>query len=179
MCKEAQRGAIGGGRGQRLALGSDAVRADEFREALARWASGVTVVATEHEGQRWGLTASALTSVSLAPALVLVCVDRRAESSEALRRASGFGISVLAAGQQSEALQMARSGSNKFDGLSFSAGAVNGQPLLAGALAQLECRRYRVDDGGDHLIVVGEVLAAYTREGAPLIYYHRGFRTVG
>ncbi|RYE90501.1 MAG: flavin reductase [Myxococcales bacterium] len=155
------------------------MRSDEFREALARWASGVTVVATEHEGQRHGLTASAFTSVSLSPALILVCVDRRTDSSEALQRAAGFGVSVLAASQESEALQMARPGPTKFDGLPFVRGPVTGQPLLAGALAHLECRTYRIDDGGDHLIVLGEVLAVTTGESSALVYYRRGFHPVG
>ena len=145
---------------------------------MSRWASGVTVVATEHEGQRWGLTASAFTSVSLEPPLVLVCVDRRAESAEALRQSSGFGVSVLADSQQDEALRMARSGADKFAGLPFFPGIESGQPLLEGALAHFECRLYRVDDGGDHLLVLGEVLAAHTHDRTPLLYYHRSFRTV-
>ena len=155
-----------------------AVRPDQFREALSRWASGVTVVATEHEGVRSGLTASAFTSVSLEPSLVLVCVERRAESAEALRRAATFGISILAESQQGEALQMARSGHEKFDGLPFFAGPVTGQPLLEGALAHFECRLFRIDEGGDHLLVLGEVLAAHTHDRTPLVYYHRGFHGV-
>lgn len=148
---------------------------DDFREALACWASGVTVVATEFEGRRYGLTASSFTSVSLTPPLILVCVDRRAESCEALRRAGQFGLSVLAAGQDAEALRMARSGEDKFDGLRFLQGAL-GQPLLEGALAHLECRTFRVDDAGDHVILLGEVLSASVLPREPLLYYQRRFR---
>lgn len=168
-----------GGRGARPAVGSRPVQADDFREALARWASGVTVVATEHEGLRHGMTASAFTSVSLSPSLILVCVDRRTDSCEALQHAAGFGVSLLAASQEGEALQMARPGPTKFDGLPFVPGPVTGQPLLAGALAHLECRTYRIDDGGDHLIVIGEVLAVSLSESPALVYYRRGFHAVG
>lgn len=139
----------------------------------------MTVVATEHQGQRSGLTASSFTSVSLTPPLVLVCVDLRAESCEALRRSPYFGVSVLAAGQEAAALRMARPGADKFDGLPFSPGATCGQPLLAGALGHLECRLYRADEAGDHLIVLGEVLAAHTHPAEPLLYYHRQFRALG
>lgn len=152
---------------------------DGFREAMSRWASGVTVVTTVHEGGRSGLTASAFSSVSLDPPLVLVCVDRRAESCEPLRRSAHFGVSVLAAEQQAAALQMARSGEDKFAGLPFVVGPVASQLLLEGALAQLECRTYRADEAGDHIIVLGEVLAVHVREAEPLVYFHRRFRGLG
>lgn len=148
---------------------------DDFRETLARWASGVTVVATEDQGFRYGLTASSFTSVSLSPPLILVCVDLLAESCEALRRSRSFAVSILAADQESEALQMARSGESKFDGLRFLPGDF-GQPLLEGALAHLECRTFRADEAGDHLLLLGEVQLARTFSGEPLVYYQRRFR---
>lgn len=149
---------------------------DDFREALARWASGVTVVATTLEGRRYGLTASSFTSVSLSPPLVLVCVDRRAESCDALLRSGRFGVSLLAADQQDDALRMARADQDKFDGLRFRDGEHLGQPLLEGALAHLECRLFRADEAGDHLLFLGEVCAVNVAEGAPLLYFQRRFR---
>jgi len=152
------------------------VQNDDFREALGRWASGVTVVATENQGRRAGLTASSFTSVSLDPPLILVCIDRRAESCEARRLAPHFAVSILATGQEPTALQMARPGPDKFAGLAFSPGSLHGQPLVDGALVHLECRNHRVDEGGDHLILLGEVLAARTFDASPLVYFYRRFR---
>ncbi|MCU0658938.1 MAG: flavin reductase family protein [Polyangiaceae bacterium] len=152
---------------------------EEFKEALASWATGVTVVATEWEGHRYGLTASSFTSVSLTPPLVLICVDRRAESCEALLRAGSFGVSILALGQEAAAMQMARSGEQKFEGLPFEPGPTLGQPLLRGALAHLECRTFRADDAGDHVLLLGEVHAARTHEGSPLLYARRRFHGLG
>ena len=155
------------------------VNLDDFKAALASWATGVTVVATELDGRRFGLTASSFTSVSLEPPLVLVCIDRRAESCEALLRSGRFAVSILAAGQDAPAMQMARPGEQKFDGLPFRAGEALGQPLLDGALARLECRTFRTDDAGDHVLLLGEVVAASAAEGEPLLYFRRRFRALG
>jgi flavin reductase (DIM6/NTAB) family NADH-FMN oxidoreductase RutF len=152
------------------------VTQDAFREALARWASGVTVVATSLEGRLFGLTASSFTSVSMTPPLILVCIDLRSESCEALRRSGAFGVSVLAAGQQEQALRMARPGEDKFEGLAFRSGAGLGQPLLEGALAHLECHTFRAEEAGDHLLLLGEVCEAGVQDREPLLYFLRRFR---
>jgi flavin reductase (DIM6/NTAB) family NADH-FMN oxidoreductase RutF len=152
------------------------VTPDDFRETLACWASGVTVVATTLEGRRYGLTASSFTSVSLAPPLVLVCVDRRAESCDALLRSGRFGVSLLAAGSAGRGAPDGPADQDKFDGLRFRDGEHLGQPLLEGALAHLECRLFRADEAGDHLIFLGEVCAVSVSEGAPLLYFQRRFR---
>lgn len=83
---------------------------------------------------------------------------------------------MLAAHQQEQAIRMARSGEDKFDGLAFRSGAGLGQPLLEGALAHLECRTFRAEEAGDHLILLGEVWQASVQDGAPLLYFLRGFR---
>lgn len=132
------------------------------------------MVTAEADGKPSGLTASSFTSVSLAPPLILVCVDVRADSYAVLRKATHFGVSILAEGQGAAAKQMSSKGGDKFDGLVFSRGEA-GQLLLDGALAHLECRAYRVDDAGDHALVLGEVLSARSFEQAPMLYYRRQF----
>jgi flavin reductase (DIM6/NTAB) family NADH-FMN oxidoreductase RutF len=152
----------------------DLVASTAFREALSRWATGVAVVTCEQGGERAGLTVSSFTSVSLDPPLVLFCLDLRAESRGLLERAGGFAVSLLGQGQQEIGMQMAQRGASKFAGVPTRPG-VSGHPLIEGALAHLECRTDRIIEAGDHLILIGEVLAAAAHEGSPLLYFNRRF----
>lgn len=150
--------------------------ASAFKAALARWASGVTVVTCQGAGgEPVGFTATSFSSVSLDPPLVLVCLDQHAESHVAFARADFMTISVLAAGQGDVAMRMAKRGAGKFEGVVTRRGARTGGLLVEGALATLECRMHARLDGGDHTILVGEVLEAAVSEGEPLLYYQRRF----
>lgn len=152
------------------------VAPDVFKRTLARMAGGVTVVSAAHAGRRYGFTASSFTSVSLHPPLVLVCAARRLEVLAAIEAAGAFGVSVLGAHQQ--ALGMRFAGllgdlDDRFAGVE-SATAVTSSPLLPGSVACLDCRLWRLYDGGDHTIVVGEVVHAQTSDAAdPLLYGDR------
>lgn len=147
-----------------------------FRDALSRWASGVTIVTCRSTGGvLQGFTASSFSSLSLDPPLVLVCLDKRAGSHPAFVEASSWAISVLAADQAELALQLASHAPDKFEGVEMIAGVVTGLPLFAGAIAHLECRAHERLSGGDHTILVGEVLRAEVYEGAPLLHYRRSF----
>ncbi len=149
---------------------------DEFRHVLSHFASGVTVVTTwDADGRPTGLTASAFTSVSLDPPLILVCVDQKAQSYPALRASGRFAINILAAEHESVSQHFASTSANKFDTVPYRAGAL-GLPLLPEALAHLECRTVQAYPGGDHTIFVGEVEAAQTGEGEPLLHF-RGLYT--
>lgn len=149
----------------------------DFKRVMGCFASGVTVVTTlDGEGRPAGLTASAFSSVSLAPPLVLVCVAHTAQSYPALRDADRFAVNVLAADQEAVSSRFAArqpTGSEKFDGLAYERGTL-GAPLLDGALAHLECSAVHAYPGGDHTIFVGQVEAARYRDGdgaEPLLYY--------
>jgi flavin reductase (DIM6/NTAB) family NADH-FMN oxidoreductase RutF len=143
----------------------------EFRAALRLFAAGVTVVTTrDEEGRPTGLTASAFTSVSLDPPLVLVCVDRAATAHPSVLCHGWFAINVLARGQEALSRQFAVSSGDKFTGVGYRAGLA-GLPLLDGALATLQCRLVQDHDGGDHSIFVGQVEQAAARAGAPLVYF--------
>lgn len=148
----------------------------EFRRVMGHLASGVTVVAGRDDGgQPCGLTASAVASVSLEPTLVLVCIERGADSHDAIVGGGSFSISVLAHDQERIARRFAEvAQEEKFVGMPWRE-ENSGAPVLDGALAWLDCRVWATYPGGDHTIVVGEVLAGNAREGAPLLYYRGGY----
>lgn len=148
-----------------------------FRNALARFASGVTVVTTiDSGGTPVGFTASAFSSLSLDPPLVLVCLEKKAESHAAFAETEHFAISVLAEGQGDTAWRFAKRGTNKFAGFETERGEATGMPLVPDAHVQLECRMYERLPGGDHTILIGEVLSARSDdESAPLVHYNRLF----
>jgi flavin reductase len=134
----------------------------------------VAIVATlTRSGAPCGLTANAVAAVSLTPPLVLACVERSADSHDALREAGAFSINILAAGSDAIARRFAGDDvPGKFRGVLYHS-EVSGVPILDDALAWVDCRVHAGYDGGDHTIFVGEVLAAGAREGEPLLY-HRG-----
>jgi flavin reductase (DIM6/NTAB) family NADH-FMN oxidoreductase RutF len=143
----------------------------EFRRALGQFATGVTVVTTRTaSGRPAGLTVNSFCSVSLAPPLVLVCIDRRSDSHAALAESGVFNISVLSEDQQDVSRRFATAGPAKFEGVALPTGE-NGAPIVPEALAVLECRVHATHDGGDHLIYVGEVTRLQHRPGRPLLYH--------
>ena len=146
----------------------------EFRDALGRFATGITVVTTLNAaGQPVGLTASSFNSVSLSPPLVLWSLGHGASTMAAFQACSHYAIHVLAADQLALANQFAQRGIDRFAGVDHCAG-LTGAPLLRGALATFECRNRSQHDEGDHVIFVGEVQHCHPlREAAPLLY-HRG-----
>lgn len=142
-----------------------------FRDALGNFATGVTVVtARAEDGALAGVTANSFNSVSLDPPLILWSLDRSSESLKVLENASHFCVHILAEGQNDLCMKFARSGDDKFDGVEFSEG-LGGAPVFAGCLAHFECRNVVHHDGGDHVIIVGEVERFETAEGEPLIFF--------
>jgi flavin reductase (DIM6/NTAB) family NADH-FMN oxidoreductase RutF len=119
-----------------------------FREALAQFGSGVTVVTARGSVGPVGFTASAFTSVSLAPPLVLVCVAGRASAHDVVVAADAFGVNVLSERQQWVAEQFARSGVDRFERVPLRAEHPGGVPLVEGAIVHLGCRRYAAQRGG-------------------------------
>ncbi|MBL8998388.1 MAG: flavin reductase family protein [Gemmatimonadetes bacterium] len=146
---------------------------DRFRSALGRFASGVTVLTMrDADGKDHGMTATAFSSLSLDPPLVLVCVDRSASMAGPLEGATHLAVNLLAHGQEDVSRRFAEKDVDRFAGVEVVRG-IGEVPLIDGAIAHLECRIHARHPGGDHVIVVGEVLDARAHEGEPLIY-HRG-----
>jgi flavin reductase (DIM6/NTAB) family NADH-FMN oxidoreductase RutF len=156
-----------------------AIDPDEFRAALGRFASGVTILTARDSGgggRDHGMTVSAFCSASLVPPIVLACIDRVAEMYDVLHKASHFGISILAEGQEALSRRFAElpSGGARFDGIGYTR-AESGVVLLDDALAHLECRRLDRHDAGDHAIFLGEVQWVRYRQNRPLLYYRGGY----
>jgi flavin reductase (DIM6/NTAB) family NADH-FMN oxidoreductase RutF len=152
---------------------------DTFRAVLGRFASGVTVVtATDGERQDHGMTVSAFCSLSLAPPLVLVCIDRAASMHDLLQQGVAFAVNILSAGQEAVSRRFSTGDPpNRFDGLGYTRGQT-GVPLLDDVLAWLECRVATRHEEGDHTVVVGRVETAGARQERPLLYYRGGYATL-
>jgi flavin reductase (DIM6/NTAB) family NADH-FMN oxidoreductase RutF len=151
------------------------VSPDQFRLALGRFASGVTVITVPTaEGGVHGMTASAFCSVSLRPPLVLVCVDHLAETYLHLREVCCFGVSILK--QEQEALSEFFADPERNPDAAYRLGITykkmeSGMPVLAEALAQIDCTVVESYPAGDHHIFVGQVNEISVNEGAPLLYF--------
>lgn len=166
--------------------GSDAVAAaqaarvdaGEYRAAFGQFATGIAVVTTAHQGSLHAMTVNSLTSVSLDPLLVLVCVERRARFHDAIVAAGRWAVSVLGAGGEDASTWFATRGrplTDQLAGHDWRPGPVTGLPVLASAISSLEVVTADVHPGGDHVIVVGEVVGVDAGDdtAAPLLY-HRG-----
>jgi flavin reductase (DIM6/NTAB) family NADH-FMN oxidoreductase RutF len=151
---------------------------EEFRRALSRFASGVTVVTTKDaDGKLYGITVSAFCSVSLEPPLVLVCIERTTGSHQALAASMRFVVNILRENQQNLSNHFASPSDDKFAGVEFRAG-IEQIPVLTGALANLECRLHNSYESGDHTIYVGEIENAIVDDGNPLLYFHGNYRKI-
>ncbi|MGR3435327.1 MAG: flavin reductase family protein [Shimia sp.] len=136
-----------------------------FRNALGRFATGVTVVTAPGPV---GITANSFASLSLDPPLVLWSPARSSRRFDAFVQAASFAVHVIGEERQTVAEAFVRDGA-AFDGLDWCEDA-EGVPLIAGCLARFRCRTHAVHEGGDHAIVVGEVTEVETTEGAPLVF---------
>ena len=151
------------------------VEPDDFKAALGRWASGITVVTAQGPDGPVGLTASAFSSLSLHPPLVLVCIGKASYHHEHFVQAPGFGVHILDATQEEVSNTFAFKREDRFAGLEVQEGPL-GVPLLPGGLARLACELHDVVEGGDHSIVIGRVLQADVGDGAPLAWWQGGYR---
>ncbi len=163
-----------------------AVTPEEFKGALRRWASGVTVITARVGEVDIGMTASSFSSLSLAPPQVLVCVAKTAGIHGALGGAGGFGVTVLAEDQMELSNRFAGrfpAGQDRFADLALTRGPFSGAALLPGGLVTLDCRVVHAFDGGDHTIFVGEVehvAPSETLEAHQALLYLAGrYRKVG
>jgi 3-hydroxy-9,10-secoandrosta-1,3,5(10)-triene-9,17-dione monooxygenase reductase component len=144
---------------------------NELRRAMGCFATGVTVITTRDQaGRPFGLTANAVTSLSLVPPLLLICVDRKAETFPHFFDSKIFVLNILAEDQEEVSRRFASSGGEKFAGLDYRLGKL-GTPVLSGTLGHIECRIIETIEGGDHVIHIGEVDEVEWREGRPLLFY--------
>lgn len=143
----------------------------EFRNALGNFATGVTIVTAKGEnGEMVGVTASSFNSVSLDPPLILWSLDRNSSSLQIIEAASHFCVHILNESQGDECMAFAKSGADQFSSLECGEG-LGGAPLIDDCLARFECRNVVHHDGGDHVIIVGEVERFEVQDGEPLIFF--------
>jgi flavin reductase (DIM6/NTAB) family NADH-FMN oxidoreductase RutF/DNA-binding FadR family transcriptional regulator len=152
----------------------EAVDADLFRHVVGHLASGVTVVTTRVDGRDHGMTASSVTSLSMDPPMMLACINNAVPTATAIERSGRFTVNVLGQAHGDLAYQFATPGPDKFDGVPIDRGA-GGVPLLANAIASLECEVTEQVLGGTHSVFLGHVISATARDGAPLTYFRGGF----
>lgn len=147
--------------------------AREFRNTMGRFATGVTIITTvDDKGELFGVTANSFSSLSLDPPLVLFCLDLKAMSFDAFNSAAHFNINILADTQQDLSSHFAKSGTDKWAGMDYET-SDSGCAILPGCLTTLECRKREIFDGGDHIIVVGEVekFSNDAGDNRPLLFY--------
>jgi flavin reductase (DIM6/NTAB) family NADH-FMN oxidoreductase RutF len=152
-----------------------------FRLAAGRFPTGILVISTSLGGVPHSMTVSAFTSVSLDPLLVLFCAEKIARFHDAVLAAGTWAVSVLDEDSEKLSRWLATRGrplGGQLDGVAYHPGPLTGAPILDGALSALECRTTAVHDGGDHSIVVGEVIGVTPPrpDGRPLVYYAGRYR---
>lgn len=161
---------------QTACMNAPAFDASVFRSAMGAFATGVAVVLANHDERLHGMTVNSLTSVSLDPPLLLVCPRRGSTTGRAMTSSGSFVVNILDIHQRDIAARFVGDFANRFDGLDLGQSS-RGFPVLAKALAHFDCVVRNVYEGGDHEIVVGEVVSCTQRAGSPLLFYRGRFGT--
>jgi flavin-dependent trigonelline monooxygenase, reductase component len=151
------------------------IEKNELRRAMGHFATGVTVITTrDEEGQPFGLTANAISSLSLVPPLILICVDKSADTYPYFARSKVFAVNILSEDQETISRRFATSGIEKFEGTGYHKNEM-GCAILDGVVGHLDCRIVNSFDAGDHTIYVGEVDAVGLTEVPPLLFFRGGY----
>jgi flavin reductase (DIM6/NTAB) family NADH-FMN oxidoreductase RutF len=158
------------------------VEPDVLRIVMRRWTTGVTLVTSCHQGTVHGMTVSSFTSVSLAPPMVLVSLERSARTHQMVADSGHFAVAMLAADQQDLSDRFAgriADELDRFEGVAFER-APSGCPIPEGCLSYLDCTVVATHDAGTHTVFIGEVdVANVLREAPPLVYFDRDYRSLG
>ncbi len=144
-----------------------------FRDAMGRFATGVTVILTEVQGKKYGMTVNAFMSVSLDPMLVLISIKKDSYTLEKIRESGAFSINILAE-RQKELSDLFASKNKTLDNVQFD--RLRELPVLPGALAHVTCEVSSQYEEGDHILVVGKVNNIQIHDGDPLIFYKGSYR---
>jgi len=151
------------------------VSPDHFRATLGHFCSGITIVTAAGDDGPAGLTCQSFASLSLDPPLILICPGLSSSSWPKVEVTGAFCVNVLAENQEELCRGFAAKGGDKFAGVGWTPGPFTGSPILAGALAWIECRLETTYPAGDHLIAVGRVLDMSASEGRPLLFFRGGY----
>jgi flavin reductase (DIM6/NTAB) family NADH-FMN oxidoreductase RutF len=150
----------------------------QFLRVMGSFASGVTIISVMgKDGQPHGFTASAVSSLSLEPRMLLVCINEHSSTLETIKEAGSFAVNILSTDQQETAQQFATRRDHRFGGVRWRPGPETGVPILDGSLAYAECRLTDTCKGGDHVILMGEIVAGDAHEAEPLLYFRGRYGT--
>jgi flavin reductase (DIM6/NTAB) family NADH-FMN oxidoreductase RutF len=159
-------------------MSSAVVSPELFRRACALFPTGVAVLTTRApDGTPHGLTVNAFCSLSLAPPLILVAIDRTCSLLDTFEKAERFAINFLSINQQDLSVRFSQLPEGRFPGVSWTPG-VEGAPLIDDTIGSIECRTSSVIDAGDHRALIGEVVAASIGEGAPLVFFRSAYTMI-
>lgn len=151
---------------------------DSFKQAMACFPSGVTIVTTVNEaGEKSGFTASAFSSLSLSPPLILVCLANNADCFDFFNNQSKFAVNIIGPTHEALAFKFATKGCDKFEGNEFNQGSF-GLPILSDSPVSLECTTENIYAGGDHIILVGQVKYLNVNGGTPTIWHEGKFHHI-
>lgn len=137
---------------------------------MSKFATGVAVLTASHDGQRFGMTINSLTSVSLDPHQILVCINHGSVTGNAIRESGHFAVSLLDRDQLDVARSFVGRNAARFETITCADHAV-GLPIIEGALGTLVCRVSDIVTSGDHDVVIGEVIECWQRDGEPLVFF--------
>lgn len=151
-----------------------------LRDVFGQFCTGVTAISTaDPSGNRYGITVNSFSSLSLEPPLVMFAIIRDSDTLTPLRESGSFCVNILSAQQQEVSNRLAKKGGPEKMADLATTTAVTGAPVIEGAIAYLDCALHELHDGGDHLIVVGEVKeASVMSQEAPLLYFRSGYHAL-
>jgi 3-hydroxy-9,10-secoandrosta-1,3,5(10)-triene-9,17-dione monooxygenase reductase component len=152
--------------------------ADGFKDAMSRFATGVTIVSGLEGAEPVGFTCQSFVSLSIDPPFVAVAPARTSTSWPRIARAGSFCVNVLGDHQRELCQGFAVSGGDKFDGVAWHPAPITGAPVIEGCLAWVDCRVELVHDAGDHELIIGKVLDLGVSGGFPLLFFRSEFATV-
>ena len=155
------------------------MQSDEFKAAVGKYPTGITIVSTKHDNRFYGFTANSFTSVSLDPALISFCLNVKSASFDAFFSTKYFAINILSNYQIDLATRFASSNIDKFQNVSFTENNF-GVPLVSNVLSWIECEKYKHVECGDHYIFIGKALKVTVNNNldfiSPLVYYGKSYK---
>ncbi|WP_404328522.1 flavin reductase family protein [Mesobacillus maritimus] len=147
----------------------------QFRQAMGKFATGVTVITTEIEGEEHGMTANAFMSVSLNPKLVVISIGERAQMLEKIKASKKFAVNILSEEQKEYSMLFAGQIKEKRE---INFGYLAGLPVLKGAIAQAACEVVNEHVEGDHTLFIGKVIDIKVEDGEPLMFFNGQYRSL-
>jgi len=151
---------------------------DTFRDVISNLITAVSIISTQRGDERFGVTASSVTSLSLSPASILVCLNQRLAIADVISETGVFAVNILGEEHGDLAKQFSQNHEDKFRGTNLTTGDL-GNPILSDALAHLECRLVERKDFATHAIFIAQIESASYRDGSPLAYWRSSFGNFG